>query len=156
MWLYADVSKLIVFRSLVPTPRPSCLPWPARVFSSCFSPDSSRLATCTSDGFVNVWNVHSNQVDQRFKCNQGKSPFACWWSKKFLFVFHILNGIPTLSKYPVDANLKLLPFQRVTLFHFKAKFAHLPAQLMEFSEGLLFFESWKTNTALKSRESKVC
>ena len=146
LWLYADVMKLIVFRTLVATPKPSCLSSPARVYSSSFFRDGSRLATCTSDGFVNVWNVDTSKVDQRFKCNPENSPFACWWWNKFLFVFHVLNGIPTLSKYPMDANLELLPFKRVPVFHFWR--LPSPTLLMEFSGGLLFFWCWKINTVL--------
>ena len=137
LWLCAYNSKLIVFETLVSTPKQcSCLL--AQVYSSSFSPDSSRFATCTSDGFVNIWNVDSNQVDQRFKCSAKGSPFACWWSEKFLLVFHIPDGIPTLSKYPMNANLKLLLSQR-DMCQFPAENVHL-LTVVDFSEGLVIFQ----------------
>ena len=137
LWLFAYNSKLIVFETLVSTPKQSsCLL--AQVYSSSFSPDSSRFAICTSDGCVNIWNVDSNQVDQRFKCNAEETPFACWWSEKFFLVFHISDGIPTLSKYAMNANLKLLPSQR-DMFQFPAENVHL-LTVVDFSEGLVIFE----------------
>ena len=142
LWLYADMTKLIVFETLVSTPKQSsCLHSPARVYSSSFSPDSSRLATCTSDGIVNIWNVDSNEVEQRFKCNPEESPFACWWSQKFLFVFHVSDGNSTLSKYPMDANLKLLLSQR-DMCQFPAVNVHV-LTVVDFSEGVLMFECGK-------------
>ena len=139
LWLYAARVRLIVFETLVSTPKQfSRLHGPARVYSSCFSPDSSRLATCTSDGYVNIWNVDSNQVDQRFKCNPEESPFACWWSQKFLFVSHVLNGSLTLSKYPMNANLKLSLSPRDTC-HFLTENLNL-LTVVDFSEGFFMFE----------------
>ena len=115
LWLYADMTKIIVFETLVSAlKKSSCLHSPAVVYSSSFSPDSSRLATCTSDGCVNLWNVDSNEVEQRFKCNREESPFACWWSENFLFIFHVSDGIPTLSQYLMNTNLELLLFQQNT------------------------------------------
>ena len=74
----ADVKKLIVFR----TSESVC---PKRVTWSSFSPDGSRLATCTSDGCIDIWNAHTSEVKQHFKQGEGKLPFACWWvSKVFL------------------------------------------------------------------------
>ena len=123
LWLFAYDSKLYVFETVVSTPKQSsCLL--AQVYSCSFSPDSSRLATCTSDGCVNIWNVDSNQVDQRFKCSAKGSRFACWWSEKFLLVFHISDGTPTLSKYPMNADLKLLLSQR-DMCQFPAKNVNL-------------------------------
>ena len=139
LWLWIHHMKLIVFETSVPTPKQSsCLHSPARVYSSSFSPDSSRLATCTSDGFVNIWNVDSNQVDQRFKCNTEETPFACWWSEKLLFVFHLSGGVPTLSKCPMNANLKLLLSQR-DMCQFPTENVHL-LTVVDFSEGLVIFE----------------
>ena len=145
-WLYADNARLMVFETLVSTPEQSSRQSThVLVYSSSFSPDSSRLATCTSDGFVNIWNVDRNKVDQRFKCNQGESRSACWWSEKFLFVFHVSDGIPTLSKYPMDGNLKLLLSER-DRSHFPVPFVHL-STVVDFSEGFLIFEYKKENPA---------
>jgi WD40 repeat protein len=140
LWLYASYDKLVVFRT-AQKPLPH-MPRPVFVYSSAFSPDGSKLATCTSDGFVNIWNVDKSQVDQRLECSQEESISLCWWSKKFLFVFHVLDGIPTLSKFPMDATLKLLPSQR-DVRHFPAEFFGTVA---DFSQGFLIFESIKTNT----------
>ena len=139
LWLYANRTKIIVFETLVSAPKKSpCLHSPALVYSSSFSPDSSRLATCTSDGCVNIWNVDSNEVEQRFKCNREESLFACWWSENFLFVFHVSDGIPTLSKYRMNTNLKLLLFQQNT-WQFPAEIVH-SLTVFDFSEGFLMFE----------------
>ena len=137
IWFYADVEKLIVFKTKAPTQQFSCLPSPTWVISSSFSPDGSRLATCTSDGYVNIWNVYTKQIEQRFKCNQGDSSFTCWWSEKFLFVFSFFGRIPSLSKYPFGVNLKILvtKSQEVSLSHFVPLSA-----IVDFSEGLLIFE----------------
>jgi WD40 repeat protein len=138
LWLYADVKKLIFFRTLVPT----C---PTRVLCSSFSPDCSQLATCTSDGCVNIWNVNTRQVEQRFKCSRGESPFACWWSEKFLFVFEFLDRIPSLSKYSVNLNLKIMfsQSQQVSLCHLADEFVPL-SSVVSFSEGFLCFECGNT------------
>jgi WD40 repeat protein len=146
LWFYADAGKLFVFRTSAPTHQQSShLPRPARVLSSSFSADGSRIATCTSDGYINIWNVKTGQVEQRFKSNQGDSPFACWWSEKFLFVFHFFDRIPSLSKYRVDVNLKILfpQSQQVSLYHLLEEFVSLSA-ILDFSEGLLSFECGKT------------
>jgi WD40 repeat protein len=146
LWFYADVEKLIVFSTSAPIHQQSSrLPRPTRVLLSSFSPDGSRLATCTSDGYINIWNVHTNQVEQRFKSNHGDSSFACWWSEKFLFVFDFFDRIPSLSKYPVDVNLNILfpQSQQVSLSHLLEEFVSLSV-IVDFSEGLLSFECGKT------------
>ena len=143
---YADKGKLFVFRTSTPRHQQSSrLPRPTRVLSSSFSPDGSRLATCTSDGYINIWNVNTGQVEQRFKSNQGDSSFACWWSEKFLFVFDFFDRIPSLSKYPVDVNLKILfpQSQQVSLCHLVEEFVSLAA-IVDFSDGLLSFECGET------------
>jgi WD40 repeat protein len=146
LWFCADVEKLCVFRTSAPIhQQSSCLRRPTRVLSSSFSPDGSRLATCTSDGYINIWNANTGQVEQRFKSNQGDSSFACWWSKDFLYVFDFFDRIPSLSKYPVDVNLKILfpQSQQVSLSHLLEEFVSLSA-IVEFSEGLLSFECGNT------------
>ena len=146
LWFYADDDKLYVFRTLPPTHQQSSrLPSPTRVLSSSFSPDGSRLATCTSDGYINIWNVHTGQVEESFKRKQGDSSFACWWSEKFLFVFDFFDRIPSLSKYLVNVNLKVAfhQSQQVSLSHLLEEFVSLSA-IVDFSEGLLRFECGKT------------
>ena len=138
-WLYASTENVIVFGT---SPPAVC---PTRVLSSSFSPDGSKLATCTSDGCINIWNVHTSKVEQRTKHGEGNSSFACWWSEKFLFVLEIVDKIPRLSKYSVDVNLKIMlsRSQQVPL-------CHLPNELMpqlsvvSFAEGFLCFDCGKT------------
>ena len=102
-WLYASDEDLIVFGTLPP---PAVCP--TRVLSCSFSPDGSKLANCTSDGCINIWNVHTRKVEQRSKHGEGNSSFPCWWSENFFFVFEFVDKIPTLSKYSVDVNLKIM------------------------------------------------
>ena len=138
----ANAEKLFVFRTLAPTEEQrSPLPRPLRVFSCSFSPDGSRLATCTSDGYIKIWNVDTTQVEQSFKSNQGESSFACWWSEEFLFVFDFFDGIPSLSKYPMNINLNILftQSQQVSLCHLVDQFVCLSG-IVDFSEGMLSFE----------------
>ncbi|CAB4038660.1 E3 ubiquitin- ligase DZIP3, partial [Paramuricea clavata] len=145
LWFYADVEKLVVFRTLATTQEQlSRLPRPTRVLSSSFSPDGSRLATCASDGHINIWNVDTSQVEQRFKSNQGDSLFACWWSEEFLFVFDFFDRIPRLTKY-LHVNLEILFFVslQVSLCHLLEEFVSLSA-LVDFSEGLLIFKCGNT------------
>ncbi|XP_028402128.1 uncharacterized protein LOC114525120 [Dendronephthya gigantea] len=109
LWLYSDYEKLIVFKTLAPKQEQSCLSQLTKVYSSSFSPDGSRLASCNSDGYINVWNVYTSQVEQRFKSNQCGSRFLCWWSENFLFVIReSIDEIPKLMRYPVDDNLEIL------------------------------------------------
>ena len=142
LWFIANEEKLFVFRTLAATQEEhSPLTRLPRVFSCSFSPDGSRLATCTSDGCINIWNVDTTQVEQRFKSNQGESSFACWWSEEFLFVFDFFDGIPSLSKYPMNINLKILftQSQQVSLCHLVDQFVFLSG-IVDFSEGMLSFE----------------
>ena len=150
MWLYADVEKLIVFRTLAPTQEQSFsqLPHPTRVLWSSFSPNGCRLATCTSDSFINIWNVKKKQVEQRFKSNHSESPFACWWSKEFLFVlFGSCDRIFSLSKYLVDVNLNILvsQTQQVALSHLVVEVIFL-SEVVDFTEGFLIFEYRETKS----------
>ena len=108
LWLYADETKLTVFRTARPKEDQSCLSLPTRVVWCSFSPDGTRLASCTLDGFINMWNVDTCQMYQLFRDNVGTSEVACWWSDKYLFVCHIFDDILSLSKYPVDENFKIM------------------------------------------------
>ena len=143
LWFYADVEKLIVFKTKAPTQK---LPCPAKVISSSFSPDGSRLATCSSDGYINIWNVDTRKVEQRLKCYHYNLPFACWWSDNFLFVFSSFDRIPSLMKYPVGINSKILvsESQQVSLSHLLEEFVTLTT-IVDFSNGLLTFRCRKTD-----------
>jgi WD40 repeat protein len=146
LWFFADEEKLTIFRTLAPTQEHrSPLPRPTQVFLCSFSPDGSRLATCTEDGCISIWNVDTTQVEQRLKSDQGESSFACWWSKDFLFVFDFFNRIPSLSKYPVDINLKVLftQSQQVSLCNLVNQFVCLSG-IVDFSKGILIFECGET------------
>ena len=138
-WLYASNVNLIVFGTSPPS---VC---PTRVLSCSFSPDGSKLAACTSDGCINIWNVHTRIVEQRSKHGEGNSSFACWWSENFFFVFEFVNKISRLSKYSVDVNLKIMlsRSQQVSLCHLANK---LMPQLsvVSFTEGFLCFDCGKT------------
>ncbi|CAB4004556.1 WD40 repeat [Paramuricea clavata] len=140
-WLYADVRNLFVFRTAVTT----CS---TRVLWSSFSPDGSRLATCTSNGYINIWNVNTGQTEQSFKTNQEKSILACWWSEKFLFVFNFWDSIASLWKYPVDVHLKILfsQSQQVSLRHLVDEFVSLSV-VVDFSEGYLRYQCGETKPA---------
>ncbi|XP_028412208.1 uncharacterized protein LOC114535031 [Dendronephthya gigantea] len=77
LWLYSDVEKLIVFKTLVPKQEQSCLSQPTVVYSSSFSPDGSRLASCNSDGCINVWNVYTSKLNNVSKAvNAGQGFYA--------------------------------------------------------------------------------
>ena len=138
-WLYASTQNVIVFGT---SPPAVC---PTRVLSCSFSPDSSKLATCTSDGCINIWNVHTRKVEQRSKHGEGNSSFACWWSENFFFVFEIVDKMPRLSKYSVDVNLKIMLSRRQ-----QVPLCHLANELMSqlsfvsFTEGFLCFDCGKT------------
>ncbi|XP_028410325.1 uncharacterized protein LOC114532938 [Dendronephthya gigantea] len=129
--LYSDTMKLVVLRWSEPTVHTT-------VCYSSFSPDSSRLATCTSDGYINIWNVDRRRVEQRFKANQGGMPLLCWWSKKFLFVFNFFNKIPSLTKYPIGKNfqISLNESQQISLVHLRQEFVYV-RQVVDFTGGLL-------------------
>ena len=143
-WLYASTRNVTVFGTL-PPPAVS----PTHVLSCSFSPDGSKLATCTSDGCINIWNVHTRKVEQRSKHGEGNLSFACWWSENFFFVFEIVHKIPRLSKYSVDVNLKIMlsRCQQVPLCHLANE---LMPQLsfVSFSEGFLCFNCGKTNPVI--------
>ena len=144
-WLYADWERLIVYETLPLKKKQSSFlsrpSGPTQVFWSSFCSEGSHLATCTSDGCINIWNVATSQVEQRFKYSQGESFFACCWSGKFLLMFQFFEKIPSLSKYPVDRNLKVQLFQnqQVPLTHLVHEFESFTT-VVDFSEGLLIFQ----------------
>ena len=71
-----------------------------------FLPDSSRLATCTTDGMISISNVHKCRIVQRFRwC--GKQPATVWWSDEFLWIFSFVEDRPMFSWYPVDQQVHI-------------------------------------------------
>ncbi|XP_028410324.1 uncharacterized protein LOC114532937 [Dendronephthya gigantea] len=138
-WLYSNESKLLVLRT------PVAIPPVVIVYWSSFSPDSSRLATCSSDGYIKIWNVDKRQVEQRFKVDQGETPFVCWLSKEFLFVFNSIDGMPCLWKFPVWRNSKILftKGEQHSLTYLRNEFVSA-SQVVEFSGGLLFLKFGET------------
>ncbi|XP_028412184.1 uncharacterized protein LOC114535004 [Dendronephthya gigantea] len=139
LWLYSEDKKLIVFKTLASKQEQSCLSQPTIVYSSSFSPDGSRLASCNSDGYINVWNVYTSQVEQRFKSSQCVSMSLCWWSEYFFFVICQFNGILKLTRYQVDDKLEILftHSQDVALEDL-SDFSH--SKLIGFSEGFVRFD----------------
>ena len=140
-WLYSDDQQLVVFNSVPHNDNQPNLPRPTCVLWCSFSPDGTRLATCTSDGFINLWNVNSSQVYQRFRSGRETSSAACWWSGKYLFVCDVTDKIPSLSRYPVDESLKMTVNERQLMPLCSVKYAFLPfSKFLDFSEGYLSFE----------------
>ena len=144
LWLCSYGNKLIVFGTVPPKDDPSCPSLPTRVLWCSFSPDCTRLATCTSNGFINLWNVHLCKVYQCVRSNVATLSAACYWSDMYLFVYHLNRGIPSLSKYPIDEKLKietsekqLLPLCPVVNEHL-----HFPHEKVDFSYGYLIFNSF--------------
>ena len=139
LWLYSGAMKLVLLRWSEPTP-------PTTVCYSSFSPDSSLLATCTSDGWINVWNVDTNQVEQCFGTSRDGMPVLCWWSKKFLFVFNFSDRIPCLTKYLVGKNLPISfnESHQISLGHLHNEFVCV-TEVFDFTGGLLCFTAAKGN-----------
>ncbi len=141
----AITQKLVVFSSVPPKEDLSSLSRPTCVLWCSFSPDGTRLATCTSDGFINLWNVETSQVYQRFKNSLDTSSAACWWSHEYLFVCHVIDTIPNLSRYPVDGSLKLNITEKQPVPLCSVNDAFLPfSGFLDFSEGYLSLECGRT------------
>ena len=141
LWLHVENGKLIVFISDPPKKNQSCL---SLVLWCSFTSDGTRLATCTSEGFIQLWNVDTCLIYQRFRDNLGTSSAACWWSDKHLFVCRMHEGIPSLSRYPVDQNFTIVISQVVLMLPFPVEERFLPfSQILDFSEGYLSFECGK-------------
>ena len=140
-WLYGDKLKLVVFSSAPAKENQSSLSRSTCVLWCSFSPDGTRLATCTSDGFINLWNVETSQVYQRFRSSLVTSSAACWWSHKYLFICHVIDNIPSLSRYPVDGSLKINITEKQPMPLCSVNDAFLPfSGFLDFSEGYLTFE----------------
>ena len=144
-WLYSDWKQLVVFNSVPHNDNHPNLPHPTSVLWCSFSPDGTRLATCTSDGFINLWNVDTSQVHQRFRSGRETSSAACWWSDKYLLVSDVTDKIPSLSRYPVDESLKMVINERQLMPLCSVNDAFLPfSGFLDFSEGYLSFECGRT------------
>ena len=140
VWLVSDDSHLFVATSEQPDETQSCLSRSTAVVWCSFSPDGTRIATYTSDGFINLWNVDSCQVYKRFRNSSDISSGACWWSTEYLFVCHLQDGVPNLSKYPVDENLDIKTTQKISVSLYPIISDLLPLWgIQEFSEGYIIF-----------------
>ena len=140
LWLYGDESDLVVYTSVSPNEDQSYLSHPTRVLWCSFSPDGTRLATCTSDGFINLWYVDASLVYQRFRTNTGTWSAACCWGDKHLFVCHFNDDIPCLSRYPVDENLQIIINQMVAITLCPLVNPFVPfSEILDFSEGYISF-----------------
>ncbi len=142
-------------------------------FVSCsFSPNGRRLATYDHSGAVKLWDVVSqcllaelcamvNPDFCRFSSTglfiigdrkiAGYDSYCVWNSityqrvdQRYLFVYHLNRGIPSLSKYPIDEKLRiettekqLLPLCPVVNEHL-----HFPHEMVDFSYGYLIFNSF--------------
>ena len=144
-WLYSDWKHLVVFNSVPHNDNQPSLPRPTSVLWCSFSPDGTRLATCTSDGFLNLWNIDTSQVHQRFRSGRETSSAACWWSDKYLLVSDVTDKIPSLSRYPVDESLKMTVNERQLMPLCSVNDAFVPfSKFLDFSEGYLSFECGRT------------
>ena len=142
LWLFCDKGKLIIFISDPPKENQSCV---TRILWCSFAPDGSRLATCTSDGFINLWDVDTSQVYQRFRSNIGTSSVACWWSRKYLFVCHFNEDIPSLALYPVGANFMIIVPEMLSMPLCPVVKKFLPfSGILDFSEGYISFMCGET------------
>ena len=140
-WLYTDDRKLVAFKSLPHKENQACEPGSTCVLWCSFSPDGTRLATCTSDGFANLWNVDTSQVYQRFRNGRDTWAAACWWSDKYLFVCNVTDKIPSLSRYPVNESLKMMINKKQLMPLCSVKDAFLQfSGFLDFSECYLSFE----------------
>ena len=156
LWLSCDREKLVVFISEPPIETQSCLSSPTSVLWCTFSPDGARLASCTSDGLVNMWNVDNCRIYQRFESNVGTWLAACWWSDTYLFVCYFNDEMPSLSKYPVDENFMIMVSQIVPV-SLCAFVNESPAfsSILDFSEGYISFACGETKPVKVLEVSKT-
>ena len=139
-WLFSDRNNLHVFSSEETTKTQSCLSLPTVVVWCSFSPDGTRIATYTSDGFINLWYVDSCEVYERFRNSGDILSGACWWSKECLFVCHLQDGVPNLSKYPVDEKFDIKITQNISVSLLSIISDFLPLSgIQDFSEGYISF-----------------
>ena len=139
LWLCAHDEKLIVFRTTPLKQNRPCPSLPARVLWCSFSSDGTRLASCTSDGHINIWNVDTCQVYQRFRNNFGTREVVCWWSVKYLFVCHIIDDVLSLSRYTVGDNLIIMTTQKQIVAEVDMATSPGKPKILNFSDGFLYF-----------------
>lgn len=139
LWLCAHDEKLIVFSTTPSKVNRPCPSLPAHVLGCSFSLDGTRLASCTTDGHINIWNVDTCQVYQRFRDNFGTREVVCWWSVKYLFVCHIIDDVLSLSKYTVDDNLKIMIAEKEIVAVVDMAMFPGMARILNFSDGFLYF-----------------
>ena len=138
--LLADDRSLFVGSFEQPDESHLCLSLATDVVWCSFPPDGTRIANYTSDGFINLWNIDSCQVYERFRNSSDISSGACWWSTEYLFVCHLKDGVPNLSKYPVDHNLDIKITQNILVSLLPVLGEFLPLSgIEEFSEGYISF-----------------
>ena len=142
-WLYSDEYQLVVY--LPPKENQSYLLCPTRVLWCCFSPDGSRLASVTSDGFIRLWHVDTSEVYQRFRSNIRSMSAACCWSGEYLLVCYFKDRIPILMKYPVDKNMTIMSTEMLpkSLLPIMNWFSSV-SKILDFSEGYISFECGET------------
>ena len=138
-WLYIDHDKLLGFS--IPPHEEKAVSYSSsdvdHVVGCSYSPDGSRLASCTTDGFINIWSVHECQIVQSFR-GCGTLPAACWWSQGFLMVFCLIEDKAMLSKYPVDEELTIRVAQRKD--HALDCTVDETLKILAFSDGVLIFK----------------
>ena len=140
LWLVSFYSHLHILISEQPEDNQSCLSLPTLVIWCTFSPDGTRIAAYTSDGLIKLWNVESCQVYERFRNSSDILSGACWWSKEYLFVCHLQDGVPNLSKYPVEEKFGIKITQNISVSLLPIISDLLPLSgIQEFSEGYISF-----------------
>ena len=156
LWLCFNKGMLFVYISEPPKKNQSCLLRPTRVLWCSFHPDGTRLACCTSNGFVNLWSADTSRIYQQFKNNPGTSCAACWWSERCLFVCHFDDQMPTLSKYPINEDFTnmvsdIVPVPLCTFFDDSSLFL----EILDFSKGYISFACGETKPVKVLEVSKM-
>ena len=143
LWLYSDQGVLAIFSSDAPGESQLSLPRPTSVLWCSFSPDGTRVATVTSDGFLNIWNVNTCVVYQRFSSIDASTSTsaACCWSDKCISVFHVIDKTPNVLVYPCNEehNITTTQILPVALSQVVNEFLHFSG-ILDFCEGHVSFD----------------